>query len=181
MGLILDDLVEFAQLSTEKEGASPFDSSVVLAQEVECFAEAIRRTGAVVTQGELPWVVANPIRFARVLQNLIGNALKYVGEGVSPRIHVEAAREGAFWRFSVSDNGIGIDPRHFGRIFEPFKRLHPRGRYDGTGLGLAICRKIVEGFGGTLSVRSSEGQGSTFSFTVAAEGEAAEDDRTKAP
>jgi light-regulated signal transduction histidine kinase (bacteriophytochrome) len=109
------------------------------------------------------------------MQNLIGNALKYVAEDVSPQIHVTANRDGGFWRFSVSDNGIGIEPRHYERIFEPFKRLHAKDRFQGTGLGLAICRKIVEGFGGEISVGANKDQGSTFSFTVKIDGE--ENDR----
>jgi signal transduction histidine kinase len=134
----------------------------------------------VVTSDLLPQIYGNPIRFHRLMQNLIGNALKYVAEDVAPRIHVTAVREGAFWRFSVSDNGIGIDPRHHEQIFEPFKRLHAKDRFRGTGLGLAICRKIVEGFGGVMSVRSNEGQGSTFSFTVKIDGEDNDSDRTDA-
>jgi signal transduction histidine kinase len=118
------------------------------------------------------------MRFERMMQNLIGNALKYVARDVSPRVRIEAAREGDFWRVSVADNGIGIDPRHFQRIFEPFKRLHGHGQYEGTGLGLSICRKIAEGFGGVISVQSSEGQGSTFSFTIPIHSEARGDQRT---
>jgi signal transduction histidine kinase len=140
---------------------------VVVDQVVEGLSNIVQRADAKITCGPLPHITANPIRFERLMQNLIGNALKYVAADVEPRIDIDAAREeGPCWRFSVADNGIGIDPRYHGRIFQPFKRLHGRGRYEGVGLGLAICRKIVEGFGGVLSVRSAEGQGSTFSFTI---------------
>jgi light-regulated signal transduction histidine kinase (bacteriophytochrome) len=126
----------------------------------------IAQSGAQITRGALPAIHGNPVRFQCLLQNLLGNALKYVAPDVAPRVRVAAAREGGFWLFEVADNGIGIEPRHFERIFEPFKRLHARSRYDGTGLGLAICRKIVEGFGGRIWVNSTPRAGSTFSFTV---------------
>jgi len=166
MNRLLDDLVEFARLSNDADRGSTCDTNLVVDHVIDGLSKTIQREDAEIAHGVLPQVTLNPIRFERLMQNLIGNALKYVAPDVRPRVRVDAAREGPFWRFSVTDNGIGIDPRHFERIFEPFKRLHSRGRYDGTGLGLAICRKIVEGFGGAISVRSSEGQGSTFSFTI---------------
>ncbi|MGA2043590.1 MAG: PAS domain S-box protein [Roseiarcus sp.] len=180
MSRLLDDLVDFGRLGLDAARGSRFVANQVLDQVLENFAEPIRESGAVVTSDLLPQIYGNPIRFHRLMQNLIGNALKYVAEDVAPRIHVTAVREGAFWRFSVSDNGIGIDPRHHEQIFEPFKRLHAKDRFRGTGLGLAICRKIVEGFGGVMSVRSNEGQGSTFSFTVKIDGEDNDSDRTDA-
>jgi two-component system, LuxR family, sensor kinase FixL len=166
MNRLLDDLVEFARLSNDAERGASFDANQVVDRVIDSLSKTIERSDAEITHDVLPNITANPIRFERLMQNLIGNALKYVAEDVRPCIRIEAAREGAFWRFAVVDNGIGVDPRHFERVFEPFKRLHTRGRYDGTGLGLAICRKIVEGFGGAISVQSSEGQGSTFSFTI---------------
>jgi PAS domain S-box-containing protein len=180
MSRLLDDLVDFGRLGLDAARGSKFVANQVLDQVLENFAEPIRESGAVVTSDLLPQVYGNPIRFHRLMQNLIGNALKYVAEDVAPRIHVTAVREGAFWRFSVSDNGIGIDPRHHEQIFEPFKRLHAKDRFKGTGLGLAICRKIVEGFGGVMSVHSNEGQGSTFSFTVKIHGEDNDSGRTDA-
>jgi len=180
MSRLLDDLVDFGRLGLDAARGSKFVANQVLDQVLENFAEPIRESGAVVTSDLLPQVYGNPIRFHRLMQNLIGNALKYVAEDVAPRIHVTAVREGAFWRFSVSDNGIGIDRRHHEQIFEPFKRLHAKDRFKGTGLGLAICRKIVEGFGGVMSVHSNEGQGSTFSFTVKIHGEDNDSGRTDA-
>ena len=166
MNAQLDDLVEFARLSNDAEQGKIVDAGRIVDNVVESLSKAIERAGGEVTHGPLPQLVVNPMRFERLMQNLIGNALKYVARDVSPRVRVEAAREGDFWRVSVADNGIGIDPRHFQRIFEPFKRLHGHGQYEGTGLGLSICRKIAEGFGGVISVQSSEGQGSAFSFTI---------------
>jgi signal transduction histidine kinase len=137
---------------------------------LETLHESVRQSGADVTRGTLPRLYGSPARFARLMQNLIGNALKYVDAGVAPRVRVSAAREDNFWRFSVVDNGIGIEARHHEQIFEPFKRLHAKSRYDGMGLGLAICRKIVDGLGGRIGVTSNPGEGSTFSFTVKIEG-----------
>jgi two-component system sensor kinase FixL len=171
MTRLLDDLVDFSRLGLEAARGSRFDAGEVLDQVLETFADPVRESHAEITRGPLPRIYGNPIRFQRLMQNIIGNGLKYVAQGVGPRIHVAAAQEGEFWSFSVSDNGIGIEPRHYLRIFEPFKRLHAKGHYDGSGLGLAICRKIVEGFGGDISVSSNEGQGSTFSFTVKIDGE----------
>jgi two-component system sensor kinase FixL len=180
MTRLLDDLVDFGRLGLEAARGSKFDSSLVLDQVLETFDDPIRESHAEITRGQLPQIYGNPIRFQRLFQNIIGNGLKYVSQGVHPRIHVAATQEGEFWRFSVLDNGIGIEPRHYQRIFEPFKRLHAKGRYDGSGLGLAICRKIVEGFGGDISVRSNEGEGSTFTFTVKIEGEEIGNGRTDA-
>lgn len=166
MSLLLDDLVDFGRLGLEAERGSWFSADLILDQVLETLGEPIKEFGAVITRDELPQIYGNPIRFHRLMQNLIGNALKYVSAGVAPRIHVSVTNEGEVYRFSVTDNGIGIASRHHQQIFEPFKRLHAKNEYNGTGLGLAICRKIVEGFGGSISVSSAEGEGSTFSFTI---------------
>ncbi|MBV8062294.1 MAG: ATPase, partial [Nevskia sp.] len=104
----------------------------------------------------------------QLLQNLIGNALKFQAPGKVPMIHVGAVRDGERWRLSVRDNGIGIEPRYLERVFQMFQRLHTADKYEGTGIGLAICRKIVERHGGRLWVESVPGQGSTFFFTLRA-------------
>jgi light-regulated signal transduction histidine kinase (bacteriophytochrome) len=101
-----------------------------------------------------------------LFQNLVGNALKYQGPG-TPKVHVSAVRSGnRMWKFSVSDNGLGIEPQYFERIFGMFQRLHKREEFSGTGIGLAICKKIVERHGGTISVASVPGEGATFSFAL---------------
>ncbi|MGD0719467.1 MAG: PAS domain S-box protein [Roseiarcus sp.] len=166
MSLLLDDLVDFGRLGLEAERGTWFAADEVLRHVLETLAEPIRQSGAEVAAGDLPQIFGNAIRFDRLLQNLIGNALKFVPIATAPRIRVAARRKADFWIFSVSDNGIGIAERHQRQIFEPFKRLHATSVYSGAGLGLAISRKIVEGFGGLISVDSVEGEGSTFSFTV---------------
>ncbi|HVW08509.1 MAG TPA: ATP-binding protein [Bryobacteraceae bacterium] len=129
---------------------------------------AVQDTGASVTRGNLPVVSILPVHLSQVLQNLIGNAIKYRRPGERPRIHVDAKPDGIMWRFSVSDNGIGIDEKYTQQIFGVFKRLHTPEEYSGTGMGLAICQKFVERAGGRIWVESEPGRGSAFYFTLPA-------------
>jgi light-regulated signal transduction histidine kinase (bacteriophytochrome) len=126
---------------------------------------AIRESNATITHDPLPKVRGDAVQLTQVFQNLIGNAIKFRG-AVEPRIHVGAEQKDGEWRFSVRDNGIGIDQKHFERIFIIFQRLHARHEYPGTGMGLAICKKIVERHGGRISLESTPGKGSTFFFTL---------------
>ena len=138
---------------------------------------AIAESEATITQDPLPTVWGDKARLGRVMQNLIGNALKFRGP-TPPQVHVSAQRDGKQWRFSVRDNGIGIDPAQAGRLFQVFQRLHTRQEYPGTGIGLAICKKIVEQHGGQIWVESEVGKGATFLFTLpAAPGPSSENGR----
>lgn len=101
----------------------------------------------------------------QLFQNLLGNAIKYQSQDV-PVVHVTAAQVDGRWRFSVTDNGIGIDDQYYDRIFGMFQRLHGRDEYPGTGIGLAICKKIIDRHGGSITVDSSPNHGSTFSFSL---------------
>jgi len=101
----------------------------------------------------------------QLIQNLIGNGLTYHGDK-APHIHISSERSGREWIFSVHDNGIGIDPKHYEQSFELFRRLHDQTEYPGTGIGLAVCRRVVERHGGTIWVKSEAGNGSTFYFTI---------------
>ena len=107
-------------------------------------------------------------QLAQVFANLIGNALKYRCPETPLEVRVSADREGSFWRFAVRDNGIGIEPEYFDRIFVIFQRLHTKDAYPGTGIGLAVVQKIVERHGGAVWVESRPGEGSTFYFTMPA-------------
>jgi signal transduction histidine kinase len=107
------------------------------------------------------------VHFTQVLQNLIGNAIKY-RSAAAPEIRIGATRNNTLWEFSVADNGIGIEPDFKEQIFGIFKRLHNAEKYSGTGIGLAICQRIVQRYGGRIWVESEPGRGSTFFFTVPA-------------
>jgi light-regulated signal transduction histidine kinase (bacteriophytochrome) len=117
--------------------------------------------------GDLPRVCVAEVHFTQLLQNLIGNAIKYRSAAV-PEIRIEAMRKSGLWEFSVADNGIGIESDFKEQIFGIFKRLHNAEKYSGTGIGLAICQRIVQRYGGKIWVESEPGRGSTFFFTVPA-------------
>ena len=161
MRQLIDDLLAFSRVSTRGEPLQPMDSGVALAAALANLTVAVHESGAVITHDPLPTVTADPTQLTLLLQNLISNAIKFRREG-SPHIHVGAQRQGYHWVLSVRDNGIGIEPQYFERIFGIFQRLHTRSEYAGTGMGLAICKKIVERHGGHLWVESVPGAGCTF-------------------
>ena len=129
---------------------------------------SIDQAEATVTRDDLPTVLGDPQQLVQLLQNLIGNAIKFRRRDVRPELRVGARRETDHWVFSARDNGIGIPANQAQRIFDIFQRLHTRDQYPGTGVGLAICKKIVERHGGRIWVESIPGEGSTFSFTIPA-------------
>jgi hypothetical protein len=137
---------------------------------------AIEESGAEVTQGRLPTVLGDRSQLVQLLQNLIGNAIKYRDDR-TPRVHVEADVQDDDWRFHVQDNGIGIDPEQHQRVFIMFERLHSPDRYPGTGIGLAICKKIVDRHGGRLWIEESGSEGTRFSFTIPMRAKAASSGR----
>jgi light-regulated signal transduction histidine kinase (bacteriophytochrome) len=126
---------------------------------------AIEESGAAVTRDALPIVRADETQIGQLLQNLIGNALKFHNQE-RPHVHVSSKRNGKEWIFSIRDNGIGIDPQYAERIFIIFQRLHRREEYPGTGIGLAVCKKIVERHGGRIWVEPNQEKGTTFYFTL---------------
>jgi light-regulated signal transduction histidine kinase (bacteriophytochrome) len=148
----------------EHDALVSIDCATVLAKAQLNLEAAIVESGAVVTSGPLPTVVAEEIMLTQLFQNLISNAIKYRSKE-TPRIHVSAERDGEGWRFAVSDNGIGIDPQDADRVFGLFRRLHGN-EIPGTGIGLALCKKIVERKGGRIWVESEAGRGAIFKFTI---------------
>ncbi len=167
MQVLINDLLAYSRVGTRSKEFEPVDCSAVLDQAVSNLHVAIEESGAAVTRDPLPTVVADDIQLVQLFQNLIANALKFRGKD-TPRIHVSAEQKGDKWAFSFRDNGIGIDPKFFGRIFTIFQRLHKRTEYSGTGIGLAICKKVVERHGGRIWIESEPGKGTTFYFTITA-------------
>jgi signal transduction histidine kinase len=166
---LIRGLLAFSRIGREPAGPAAADTEAVLGEVEARLRPAIAECGATLTHDQpLPAVACPPLELGQLLQNLIGNALKFHALDKTPRIHVAAQREGAQWRLSVRDNGIGIEPRFLERIFQMFQRLHTADKYEGTGIGLAICRKIVERHGGQLWAESTPGEGSTFFFTLGA-------------
>jgi light-regulated signal transduction histidine kinase (bacteriophytochrome) len=127
--------------------------------------EKIFEAKAVVKVHPLPVITGNKSLLNQLFMNLVGNALKYRGDK-KPEIEIGSTEEQDKWMFYVKDNGIGIDPRHYEKIFIIFQRIHARSEYSGTGIGLAICKKIVEKHNGNIWVESEPGKGSTFFFTI---------------
>ena len=163
-GLILD-LLEYSRVGTRGGELSPTGVGEALTDVLRDLKVALEEAGAEVEAGELPTVMADPRQLRQLLQNLIGNAVKFRGED-APRIRIEARREGQDWHLLVGDNGIGIAPQFCEQIFGVFKRLHTRQEYSGSGIGLAICRKITERHGGRIWVESVSGEGAMFHFTL---------------
>jgi PAS domain S-box-containing protein len=167
MEQLLRDLLEYSQAGSKSEGpAQPVDCGKIMEKVLLNLQVSIEQNGAAVTWSDLPTVPAHEVRMVQLLQNLVGNAIKYRGPE-APRIHVSAHRRHTGWMFSVQDNGIGISPEYAQQIFGVFKRLHGK-NYPGTGIGLAICQRIVERYGGRIWVESTLGEGATFCFTLPA-------------
>lgn len=166
MEYMISDLLEYARLSQEGQRFTGVDCNLVLQQVRENLAEAIESSHAVIQARLLPMVHANPVRFTRLLENLIGNAIKYSARGRPPFIRITAEDKNDHWLFKITDNGIGIRSEYLLSIFIPFKRLHTEQEYPGTGIGLAICKRIVESFGGTIWAQSEFDAGTTFYFTL---------------
>jgi signal transduction histidine kinase len=165
MQVLINDLLAFSRVGRIVRERTPIPCASLLAQARTNLAEAIERTGATIEAGELPTVLAEGPLLTMVFQNLLGNAMKFHGD-LPPHITVEAVREADLWRFSFTDNGIGIKPEYAERIFVIFQRLHGKEVYPGTGIGLAMCRKIVEYHGGTIWLDTTVEIGSRFCFTL---------------
>ena len=163
---LINDLLDYSRAGSRPLRLELVDTNRLVDQVIHDLRAAIDVAHAVVTRDDLPSVTADPSQLRQVFQNLIANGLKFHKPGETPRVHVSAAGSTTAPRFTVRDNGIGIEPRYLERIFVLFQRLHTREEYPGTGIGLAICKRIVERHGGTLSVESEPGAGTSFSFTL---------------
>jgi PAS domain S-box-containing protein len=165
MQRLIQDLLAYSRVGTKGKELLKTSSESALKTALSNLRGAIEESGALVTHDPLPDVLADETQLIQLFQNLVGNAIKYQNPGI-PLIHVAALSGGKQYSFSVEDNGLGIDPQYFERIFGMFQRLHKREEFAGTGIGLAICKKIVERHGGQISVASQPGIGSTFRFAL---------------
>lgn len=166
MRQIILDLLEYSGVGKAGTSAQVTDMNVCLEEAEKVLAGNIRESGAVIVSAALPRIKAVPGEMRQMFQNLLTNAIKYRKEDAEPRIEIAAKELSDHFEFSVKDNGIGIDPIYFDKIFAVFQRLHLQSEYSGTGIGLAICKRIAEKHRGSIRVESEVGSGSTFFFTV---------------
>jgi PAS domain S-box-containing protein len=163
---LIRDLLAYSRAGTNGKALREFSSEKALKEALSNLRVTIQESGALVTHDSLPTITSDDTQLVQVFQNLVGNAIKYRSAEV-PQVHVSATKNGAKeWIFSVRDNGLGIDPQYFERIFVLFQRLHGREEFKGTGIGLTICKKIVERLGGRIWVESQPEKGSTFCFAL---------------
>jgi PAS domain S-box-containing protein len=165
MQQLISDLLAFSRVGTRGKPLVPIESQAAYEEALANLAVAIEESHAEVSADPLPTLVGDHVQIVQLLQNLIGNALKFRGAEV-PHVHASAIEKDGEWVFSVADNGIGIDPQYFERIFVIFQRLQGRQEFPGTGIGLALCKKIVTRHHGRIWVESEAGHGTTFYFTI---------------
>ena len=161
MQRLIEDLLAYCQVETAGSELHETSTEKALARALANLEGAIAESGAVVTHDPLPTLIADPAQLSQLFQNVVGNAIKYRGAD-PPRVHLAARLKAGEWVISMRDNGLGIDPRYFEKIFLMFQRLHRRSNYSGTGIGLSLCKKIAERHGGRMWVESAPGAGSTF-------------------
>ena len=161
---LIRDVLDYARLEPENKSLESVSGEDILWNVLRDLGDRVTETGARIAHEQMPWLKVEPTHFRQLMQNLISNALKFNDD--IPEIHITVARDGEFWRFSVRDNGIGIDPAYQEKIFTIFQRLNRRDDYPGSGIGLALCKKLVQKYGGRIWVNSEPGKGSTFNFTL---------------
>ncbi len=175
MSKLIAGLLDYSRIQTTKGAFRRIDLNLLTKNVLLDLEVAIQEASAQVYVGELPWIEGDPTQISQLLQNLIGNALKFRKPGAPPIIRVEATLQedqddgsepGCVCIITVEDNGIGFDEKYLDRIFAPFERLHGKATYPGTGIGLAICRRIAERHGGAITAQSTPGSGSTFTVSL---------------
>jgi light-regulated signal transduction histidine kinase (bacteriophytochrome) len=168
MQQLINDLLAYSRVETIGRRVGTVETQKVMAKVLANLRVMIKEAGAMVIVADLPKVMADESHIIQLFQNLISNAIKFRAPEILPVIKVSAEPDGAFYRFTVEDNGIGIDAKFLQKIFVIFQRLHHRETYAGSGIGLAICKKIVEQQSGAIWVESVPGSGSKFMFTLPA-------------
>jgi PAS domain S-box-containing protein len=166
MQKLILDLLAYSRSGTDGKAQRVVSTEEVLQEALMNLRAMTEESGAVVTHDSLPTIVTNSGQLGQIFQNLIGNSIKYRSAS-TPHVNISATKNGAKgWTFAVRDNGMGIEPQYFEKIFVLFQRLHGREEFSGTGIGLAVCKKVVEQLGGTIWVESQPGKGSTFYFSL---------------
>jgi len=165
MKVLIDDLLDYSRIDKQRESGQ-VDCGQLLKEVLTDLNVATQETNAAVTASPLPVINAYRTQLKQLFQNLIFNAIKFRQKDIAPIINITATPKEEYWQFSISDNGIGIDPKNQDKVFGMFQRLHSRKEYEGSGIGLAFCKKIVELHQGTIWVESEVGKGSTFYFTI---------------
>jgi signal transduction histidine kinase len=180
MQTLINDLLMFSRVETRAQPFIPVNLTQIVREVAADLEVQVEQTGATIEIGGLPVIEADPLQMRQLLQNLIGNSLKYRRPDLAPVIKVHAVvtsdprlqpkpgatPAGRLCQLHVEDNGIGFDEKYLDRIFTVFQRLHSRKEYEGTGVGLAVCRKIVERHGGHITAHSSAGSGADFVVTL---------------
>jgi light-regulated signal transduction histidine kinase (bacteriophytochrome) len=167
MYALVDDLLTYSRVETSEQPFGTVSMDQVMITALRDLREAVETSGATVTVQDLPEVHADFHHMVQVMENLLGNAIKFRRDE-PPMVKVSAIMTGKEWVFSVMDNGIGIDKEYSDKVFQMFQRLHPRETFPGTGIGLAICKKVIERHGGRIWFESEPGVGTTFFFTLPA-------------
>lgn len=165
MSQLTSALLDYSRLGRDRE-IKTVNFSQLIKEVIDDLSQLIKSTAAKITIEPLPITTAYEVEMRQVFQNLLTNALKFKKKDMPLDIRIDCQEKENFWEFAIQDNGIGIDKIHFHRIFEIFQRLHQRDQYEGNGIGLANCKKIIELHGGSITVESEVGVGSTFSFTI---------------
>jgi len=166
MQQLINDLLALSRIGTRGKEFLPTDMHDILRQVLINLHALIEKNQAIITIDDMPTINVDKSQLTQLFQNLIENAIKFRKKDISPNIHLSARQEGNEWIFSVQDNGIGIDPKNFNKLFVIFQRLHSREEYPGTGIGLAMCKKIVTRHGGRIWIESKLGEGSIFYFSI---------------
>lgn len=166
MQVLINDLLVFSRVTTKAQPFRKVDLTTIAHEVARDLEARTHEVGGRIVIGDLPRLYADPLQMRQLLQNLAANALKFQREGVPPLVEMDGQVEGLEARIVVRDNGIGFEAKYADRIFTMFERLHGRSQYEGTGIGLAICRKIAERHGGSITARSTPGEGSTFILTL---------------
>jgi PAS domain S-box-containing protein len=166
MQVLINDLLSFSRVTTRAQPFVPVDLGAVAGEVAHDLEVRMHEVNGRVVIGALPTVDADPLQMRQLLQNLTANGLKFHRDGVPPVVEIAGSVANGSARLTVADNGIGFEEKYAERIFTMFERLHGRGRYDGTGIGLSICRKIAERHGGSITARSTPGEGATFTVTL---------------